>query len=182
MTPSTSSESCQEQFGKISIAASAREAIVRGDRQGALRLLNSLVLAGAQRAADLTPETADALVATATAERQQRDQAAVERYEQAETTYRLIADQIQRAAFEREHIAGLRAMLDARERELDDQLNDRRLAGHEAPAAAIRVGSGWLEVKWIPRKGGKATGPYLYYRVREGGHLRSRYVGKASAG
>ena len=73
-------------------------------------------------------------------------------------------------------------ILDARERELDDQLNDRRLAGQEAPAAAIRVGSGWLEVKWIPRKGGKATGPYLYYRVREGGHLRSRYVGKASAG
>jgi len=117
----------------------------------------------------------------ATAERQQRDQAAVERYEQA-ATYRLLADQIQRAALEREHIVGLRALLDARERELDDQLNDRRLAGHEAPAAAIRVGSGWLEVKWIPRKGGKATGPYLYYRVREGGHLRSRYVGMASAG
>jgi len=74
-----------------------------------------------------------------------------------------IADQIQRAAFEREHIADLRALLDARERELDDQLNHRRLAGHEAPAAAIRVGSGWLEVKWIPRKGGKATGPYLYF-------------------
>ncbi len=163
MTPSTSSECCQEQFGKISIAASAREAIVRGDRQGALRLLNSLVLAGAQRAADLTPETADALVATATAERQQRDQAAVEKYEQAEATYRLIADQIQCAAFEREHIAPVRALLDARERELDDQLNDRRFAGQSAPAAAIRVGSGWLEVKWIPRKGGKATGPYLYF-------------------
>ena len=116
MTPSTSSESCQEQFGKISIAASAREAIVRGDRQGALRLLNSLVLAGAQRAAALTPQTADALVATATAE---HDQAALERYGQAEASYRMIADQIQRAAFEREHIAGLRALLDARERELD---------------------------------------------------------------
>jgi hypothetical protein len=65
---------------------------------------------------------------------------------------------------------------------LDDQLKDLCLAGHDAPAAAIRVGSGWLEIKWIPRKGGKATGPYLYYRVREGGHLRSRYVGKATAG
>ena len=75
LTPSTSSECCQDQFGKISIAAPAREAIVRGDRQGALRLLNSLVLTGAQRAADLTPETADALVATATGELQQRDQA-----------------------------------------------------------------------------------------------------------
>ena|SRR5579859_3902816 len=115
MTPSTSSESCREQFGRISIAAAAREAIVRGDREGALRLLNSLVLAGAQRAADLTPETADALVATATGERQQRDQAAFERYEQAETTYRLLADQIQLAALEREHIVGLRALLDARE-------------------------------------------------------------------
>jgi hypothetical protein len=182
MTRAPSSESRQEQFGTISIAASAREAIVRGDRQGALRLLNALVLAGAQRAADLTPDTADALVATATAERQQRDQAVLEKYEQAEATYRLIADQIQRAAFEREHIAGLRALLDARERELDDQLNDRCFAGHDAPAAAIHVGSGWLEIKWIPRRGGKATGPYLYYRVRQGGHLRSRYVGKATAG
>jgi hypothetical protein len=182
MTPAPLSGSRQEQLGTISIAASAREAIVRGDRQGALRLLNALVLAGAQRAADLIADTADALVATATAERQQRDQAALEKYEEAEATYRLIADQIQRAAFEREHIAGLRALLDARERQLDDQLNDRGLAGYEAPAAAIRVGSGWLEIKWIPRKGGKATGPYLYYRVREGGHLRSRYVGKATAG
>ena len=48
---------------------------------------------------------------------------------------------------------------EAQARALDDQLNDRSLAGHEASAAAIRVGSGWLEVKWIPRKGGKATGP-----------------------
>jgi hypothetical protein len=182
MTPAPLSGSRQEQLGTISIAASAREAIVRGDRQGALRLLNALVLAGAQRAADLTPDTAAALVATATAERQQRDQAALEKYEQAGAAYRLIADQIQRAAFEREHIAGLRALLDARERELDHQLNDRCLAGHDAPVAAIRVGSGWLEIKWIPRKGGKATGPYLYYRVREGGHVRSRYVGKATAG
>jgi hypothetical protein len=182
MTPAPLSGSRQEQLGTISIAASAREAIVRGDRQGALRLLNALVLAGAQRAADLIADTADALVATATAERQQRDHAALDKYEQAEDTYRLIADQIQRAAFEREHIAGLRALLSARERELDDQLKDLCLAGHDAPAAAIRVGSGWLEIKWIPRRGGKATGPYLYYRVREGGHLRSRYVGKATAG
>jgi hypothetical protein len=129
MTPAPLSGSRQEQLGTISIAASAREAIVRGDRQGALRLLNALVLAGAQQAADLIADTADALVATATAERQQRDHAALDKYEQAEDTYRLIADQIQRAAFEREHISGLRALLDARERQLDDQLNDRGLAG-----------------------------------------------------
>ena len=45
---------------------------------------------------------------------------------------------------------------------------------------SVRVGNGWLEVKWIPRKSGKLSGPYLYYRVREAGHLRSRYIGKAS--
>jgi hypothetical protein len=44
--------------GPIADLLAAREAIVGGDRQGALRLLNSLVLAGAQRAADLTSETA----------------------------------------------------------------------------------------------------------------------------
>jgi hypothetical protein len=176
------SGSSHAQLGGSSIAASAREAIAQGDREEALRLLNLLVLDGAQPADDLTPETADALVATATTERQQRDRAAVERYEQAESVYRVIADQIQRAAFGREHIAGLRALLDARERKLDEDLSDRQLASQEAPTTAIRLGNGWLEIKWIPRKGGKVTGPYLYYRIREGGHLRSRYVGKASAG
>ncbi|WP_322797961.1 hypothetical protein [Thermoflexus sp.] len=37
---------------------------------------------------------------------------------------------------------------------------------------------GWVEAKWIPRRG-KRYGPYLYVRWREGGRKRSRYRGKA---
>jgi len=184
MTESVASGSSQYPLTLGSIADSVRKAIAQGDRQAALRLLRALVLIGAQAAVDLTPATADALVATAQAEPEERDRAALEAYEAAEATYRVIADQIQRTPLECEHIAGLRALLDARERELDDQLNERHLQDRVAKgvSASVRVGNGWLEVKWIPRKGGKATGPYLYFRVREGGHLRSRYIGKASVG
>jgi len=71
-----------------------------------------------------------------------------------------------------------------RERELDKELNEHRLKdqGAGGTSQSVRVGNGWLEVKWIPRNSGKLSGPYLYYRVREGGRLRSRYIGKAAAG
>jgi hypothetical protein len=91
-------------------------------------------------------------------------------------------EQIRQTPFEREHVAGLKALLDVRERELNKDLNEHRLkdqgAGGHRPQ--FRVGNGWLEVKWIPRNSGKLCGPYLYYRVREAGHLRSRYIGRAS--
>jgi hypothetical protein len=144
--------------------------------------LHAFAVAGAELAADLTPGTAEALVATASGQPDAQERTAVEAYEKAETAYRTIADQIQGTLLTGAHIASLRALLAARERELDDQLTERRLEVHGAGAASVRIGNGWLELKWIPRKSGKATGPYLYYRVREGGRLRSRYIGRAPAG
>ena len=38
----------------------------------------------------------------------------------------------------------------------------------------------WLEEKWIKR-GDKHHGPYLYIRWRDGGKLRSKYLGKSVA-
>jgi AcrR family transcriptional regulator len=43
-----------------------------------------------------------------------------------------------------------------------------------------RVGSVWIEVKYIPdASSGREYGPYLYGRWREAGRKRSRYIGKA---
>ena len=52
----------------------------------------------------------------------------------------------------------------------------------EAVAGAVAVEggkgpSGWIEYKYISR-GGKRWGPYEYLRWREGGRLRSKYLGK----
>jgi hypothetical protein len=164
------------------VASRARDAIGRGDRGEALRLLHALVSAHIEGTSDLTPVTADALVAVATGSSDEPDLVAVAAYVEVQATYHAIAEQIRRAALEREHIASLRALLDARERELDKQADARRLQenSYQASMSLRRVGNGWLEVKWIPRASGKVTGPYLYYRVREGGHLRSRYIGKTT--
>ena len=182
MSDSGSSKASQSSLGGGSIVVSVREAITRGDRQAALRLLRALTLSEPQEAVALTPATAEALVATARAEPEERGRAAVEAYRAAEAEYLVIADQIRQTPLEREHVAGIRALLDVRERELDKELEEQRLKdqGAGGASASVRVGNGWLEVKWIPRKSGKPSGPYLYYRVREGGHLRSRYIGKAS--
>ncbi len=181
MSDSGSCEGSQASLGGGSIVVAAREAIARGDRQAALRLLRALTLSEPKEVVNLTPATAEALVATAQAEPEERGRAALETYRAAEATYLVIAEQIRQTPLEREHVAGLKALLDVRERELDKELNEHRLKDQGAGTSpSVRVGNGWLEVKWIPRKSGKLSGPYLYYRVREAGHLRSRYIGKAS--
>ena len=181
MSDSGSCEGSQASLGGGSIVVAAREAIARGDRQAALRLLRALTLSEPKEVANLTPATAEALVATAQAEPEERGRAALETYRAAEATYLVIAEQIRQTPLEREHVAGLKALLDVRERELDKELNEHRLKDQGAGTSpSVRVGNGWLEVKWIPRNSGKLSGPYLYYRVREAGRLRSRYIGKAS--
>ena len=56
----------------------------------------------------------------------------------------------------------------------------RREATDNVPVGAYRVGSVWLELKYIPDSAtGKTYGPYIYGRWREGQRKRSRYIGKA---
>lgn len=38
--------------------------------------------------------------------------------------------------------------------------------------------NGHIEVKFIPKGKGKECGPYYYLRYREGGRLKSKYLGK----
>ena len=161
----TSSERNNSCSDNNNVASRARDAIGRGDRGEALRLLHALVSARVEGTSDLTPVTADALVAVATGSAEEPDLDAVAAYEEVQATYHAIAEQVRRTSLEREHIAGLRALLDARERELDDLADQRRRDenSHAQSTSVRRVGNGWLEVKWISRPSGKTTGPYLYF-------------------
>src|SRR5437016_1196567 len=114
MSDSGSSKASTSSLGGGSIVVSVREAITRGDRQAALRLLRTLTLSEPQEAVALTPATTEALVATARAEPEERGRAALEAYRAAEAEYLVIADQIRQTPLEREHVVGLRALLDVR--------------------------------------------------------------------
>src|SRR5712692_270122 len=109
MSDSGSCESSQGSLGGGSIVVAAREAIARGDRQAALRLLRALTLSEPKEVVNLTPATAEALVATAQAEPEERGPAALETYRAAEVTYLVIAEQIRQTPLEREHVAGLKS-------------------------------------------------------------------------
>src|SRR6202165_207167 len=130
MSDSGSCEGSQASLGGGSIVVAARKAIARGDRQAALRLLRALTLSEPKEVVNLTPATAEALVATAQAEPEERGRAALETYRAAEATYLVIAEQIRQTPLEREHVAGLKALLDVRERQLDKELNEHRLKDH----------------------------------------------------
>jgi hypothetical protein len=144
-------------------SAEARDAIGRDNRCEALRLLHALVSTQIEGASDLTPVTADALIAVASGSAEEPDVFAVAAYEAVQSTYLTIAEQIRTTALEREHIARIRTLLDAREGELDIEAADRRHQQNSfrTSMSVRRVGNGWLEVKWIARASGKATGPYL---------------------
>jgi hypothetical protein len=56
---------------------------------------------------------------------------------------------------------------------------DTELAGREGAELAVRLGRGYLEIKYIPHAAtGRLHGPYLYYRWLDGKVRRSRYLGK----
>jgi hypothetical protein len=83
------------------LSVRVRAAIARGDRKEALSLLHALVLFEREQAAELTPTTAEALVGVATGAAEDRDLVAVALYEEVETSYHLIAEQIRNTALER---------------------------------------------------------------------------------
>ena len=49
----------------------------------------------------------------------------------------MIAEQIRQTPLEREHVAGLKTLLDGRERELDKELNEHRLKDQGAGGVPI---------------------------------------------
>jgi hypothetical protein len=82
--------------------------------------------------------------------------------------------------FDAEDLQAIREVLDERERELQDQLQ-QRLADQEGQGGNStgirRLGVGWLERYWVERR----WGPYLRLRWRDGLRKRMKYIGKVES-
>jgi len=138
--------------------AAARQAIAHGDRWAALALL-AAVARGELPADDLEPVVSEALVATARAEQQERDRAALVRYEQARTAGAQVLDLLRATPWDRSDLARIRAVLDELDQEPVDQEKEREQPGRMRTASdgRRRLGAGSLEAKLI-----RGHGPYLY--------------------
>jgi len=155
---------------------SARQAVEHGDRRAALDLL-AAVARGELPAADLEPVVSAALVATARAEQQERDHAALARYQRARTAGEQVLNLLRATPWDRADLARIRAVLDELDQELIDQEKEPEPPERVRTASdgRRRLGAGSLEAKLI-----RGYGPYLYYRFRDGGRHRSVYIGKAA--
>jgi hypothetical protein len=154
---------------------SARQAIEHGDRSGALEVL-ARIARGELSAEDLEPVVSDALVATARAEREERDRAALARYQQAQAVSEQIVQLLRSTSWDRSDLARIRDVLGKLDQELREQEEERQRDEQRGGGQSRRrLGTGSLEAKLI-----RGFGPYLYYRFREGGRHRSMYVGKVA--
>jgi len=153
----------------------ARQAIEQGDRAAALEVL-ARVARGELPAEDLEPVVSDALVATARAEQEERDRAALARYEAAQTARDQILQLLRSTAWDRADLARIRAVVDELDQELLEQEQERQHEDVIGGQGRRRLGGGSLEAKLI-----RGYGPYLYYRFRQGGRHRSIYVGKPAS-
>jgi hypothetical protein len=159
-----------------------RLAITRGDRDAALDLLRD-VAEGKLDEESLAGVVGDALVATARGPKQSEgDRKALGRLEQIDRARAQIIHSLAQTAFGPADLSAIRSALEARESAMrvttESDLN-RDLVDDNA-GMDHRVGSVWLEVKYIRDPvSGRQYGPYLYGRWREGARKRSRYIGKA---
>jgi hypothetical protein len=163
--------------------AEVRTAIAAGDRSAALKLLRAHV----QGHVDLStvPNTlADALVETAGrlhgSDVPDTTAAAVHRANHARERVIYL---ITHSGFTSADLAEIRRVLDTVEadpREDEDRARrDDLRTPADAEVNARRVGSVWLELKYIPDPDSdRQYGPYLYGRWHENGRKRSRYIGK----
>jgi hypothetical protein len=151
----------------------ARQAIEHGDRSAALEVL-ARIARGELPAEALEPVVSDALVATARAEQEERDRAALARYQQAQAATRQILNLLRSTPWDRSDLARIRGVVDQLDQALREQEEERQrdeqMGGGQSRR---RLGTGSLEAKLI-----RGFGPYLYFRFREGGRHRSLYVGK----
>jgi hypothetical protein len=124
-------------------------------------------------AEDLEPVVSEALVATARAEQEERDRAALARYHRAQAATRQILDILRSTPWDRSDLARIRVVLDELDQALREQEEERQREQRGGGQSRRRLGTGSLEAKLI-----RGFGPYLYFRFREGGRHRSMYVGK----
>jgi len=176
MTSPPASEHATEEPHQA-VLARAKQAILDGDRLGALALLHVLLTDGPDIAATLTPVLAEALIATARAELDAEDQLARDTFEEARAARDEICRLLRTAPLDTEDIATIRSVLDGRELQLHDE-QDQRLAEQRAGGSpeSLRLGLGWLERYWV----GRRWGPYLRARWRQDGLKRMKYIGKVA--
>jgi uncharacterized membrane protein len=158
--------------------ARAKQAIIDGDRSGALALLHILLTDGPKTAAALTPVLAQALIATARTELDVEDQLARRTFDEAHTARIEICRLLRNAPLDTDDLATIGTVLENREHQLDSE-REVRLIEQRASSSpeSLRLGLGWLERYWVSRR----WGPYLRARWRqENGRKRMKYIGKLS--
>jgi hypothetical protein len=175
MTNTAASSSAPYQQ-ESSLRDRARQAIATGDQAAARALLHQLFVEEPDDG--LSASLTDAVVATASAE---RDVAARERYQQTQRELHDVLGWLDTADLDDDDLGRLRRQLDRRATGLEAAAKDREADQRAMVSGGTQrrhVGAGWLEVKHIPRPNGRITGPYLYYRARARGRLKSVYIGK----
>jgi hypothetical protein len=154
----------------------ARQAIATGDQAAARALLHQLFVEEPDDG--LSASLTDAVVATASTD---GDVGARERYQQTQRELHEVLVWLDTADLDDDDLARLRCQLDRRATGLEAAAKDREAVGRAMISGGTQrrpVGAGWLEVKHIPRPNGGISGPYLYYRARVRGRLKSVYIGK----
>jgi hypothetical protein len=159
--------------GPTATLLTARQAIEHGDRSAALEVL-ARIARGELPAEELEPVVSEALVATARAEQEERDRAALARYQQAQPATRQILDILRSTPWDRSDLARIRVVLDELDQVLREQEEERQREQMGGGQSRRRLGTGSLEAKLI-----RGFGPYLYFR--EAGRHRSVHVGKIAA-
>jgi uncharacterized membrane protein len=137
-----------------SVLARAKAAIAAGDRAGALALLRVLLDRGPEAAAALTPVLAEALIATARRQADERDRTARRAYRQAQAARAEICRLLATTPLDGDDLAAIHSIVHGREQHLQAQA-EQRVADQPAAGEAgdsRRLGAGWLErYRGVPR-------------------------------
>ena len=160
-----------------------RAAIATRNEPAALQLLRELA-EGDNQEDLLAPSVGDALIATARGARQDAaDRAALETLRRIEQTRAHIIQLLDSTPFGSADLAAIQEVVGAHQhtaRQVAERSpgDDTEKVGGEA-SPGRRVGSVWLEVKYIrDANSGRVYGPYIYGRWRQFRRKRSKYIGK----
>jgi hypothetical protein len=82
--------------------------------------------------------------------------------------------------FDAEDLADIISAVDRRRASIAKQSYQAVPANKAGNALSRPLGAGWLEWRWIRKTSGREYGPYVYYRWRDAGRKRTKYVGKVT--
>jgi hypothetical protein len=161
------------------LLSDAKAAILAGDRTRALALLDGLRERPADEVKALSAEMADALVATARGDDGLAREQIERHLRESRTALRRILDWISTLAFDVEDLAQISAAVSTRQLAFGGPMMEQREQPGDPSESMRAFGAGWLEWRWVDKPSGRRFGPYVYYRWREAGRKRMKYLGKA---